>query len=193
MIVGLTGGIASGKSTVSAYFAQKGIPVFDADAVAREITQKDGPGAQAILRVFGKSFFCEDGSLNRRKLAEYVFQSPDRTKRLNEILHPMIQSELLRRANECRAEIKIIDAPLLIESGLYTVCDKIIVVVCETETRVRRAQIRDGLARREILCRISRQIDDTERGKKADFIIDNSGSREQTLRQADEIIKKLGG
>lgn len=193
MIVGLTGGIASGKSTVSAYFAQKGLPVFDADAVSRRITEKGGPGAQAIAGAFGRDFFDSNGVLDRKKLAEYVFRDPARTARLNGLLHPIIKEELLRRANECDAKIKIIDAPLLIESGLHEVCDKVIAVVCKTEIRIRRAQMRDGLAREEVLSRISRQLDDSARRQKADFIIDNSGTLEQTLHQADAIIEKLGG
>ena len=120
------------------------------------------------------------------------FATP-RTARLNGLLHPIIKEELLRRANECDAKIKIIDAPLLIESGLHEVCDKVIAVVCETEIRIRRAQMRDGLAREEVLSRISRQLDDSARRQKADFIIDNSGTLEQTLHQADAIIEKLGG
>lgn len=193
MIVGLTGGIASGKSTVSAYFAQKGLPVFDADEISRQITQKGGPGAQAIAQGFGRDFFDFDGVLNRKKLAEYVFEDPARTAKLNELLHPVILKELFCRMHKISAPVKIIDAPLLIESGLDKVCDKVIAVVCETELRIRRAQARDGLSREEILARISRQTNDSVRRQKADFIIDNSGTLAQTLRQADAIIQKLGG
>lgn len=193
MIVGLTGGIASGKSTVSAYFIKRGVPVLDADALAKELTQPGAPGTAAIAKAFGADFLEENGRLNRRKLAEHVFKSPERTAALNALLHPLIQEELLRRAEENTAPIKIIDAPLLLESGLDAVCDKIIVVVCDLETRLRRAQARDGLSREEVLLRISRQASDRQRQARADFVIDNSGLMENTLRQAEAILQKLGG
>ena len=193
MIVGLTGGIASGKSTVSAYLAQKGLPVFDADEISRRVTQKGGPGAQAIAQAFGGDFFAAAGVLDRKKLAGYVFADSARTEKLNGLLHPIIKAELLCRMEESPAPIKILDAPLLMESGLDQLCDKVIAVVCETETRIRRAQARDGLSRREILERISRQTDDSTRRQKADFIIDNTGTLAQTLRQTDAILQKLGG
>lgn len=193
MILGLTGGIASGKSTVSAYLAEKGFPIADSDKISREITKKGGEGAKAIERAFGSEFFsC--GELDRKKLAEYCFADVRHTKKLNSLLHPIILSQMLdftKTAFNAGHGTVIWDVPLLFETGFESYCDKCAVVICDTETQIRRASKRSDISRQDLLNRISLQMTDSERIKKADFIIDNSGSLTETFLQTDKMLEEL--
>ncbi len=191
MILGLTGGIASGKSTVSRYFASKGISIVDADAISRDITKKGQKGAEAIREVFGEEFFvC--GELDRKKLASFCFGSPENTEKLNALLHPIIIDEIETQLKlHAKEKLTVLDAPLLIESGLHKRCDKVLTVICDRETRIRRAVLRSPISENEVRDRIDRQISDSERIKYSDFIIDNGGTVENTLAQADKILKEL--
>lgn len=193
MILGLTGGIASGKSTVSKYLAEKGYPIADSDKISREITKKGGVGALAIEEVFGSDFFVS-GELDRKKLAEYCFSDSLRTEKLNSILHPIILSKMLDFTKNafCAGSPTVIwDVPLLFETGFNTYCDKCAVVICDTEMRIRRACLRSDISKQDLLNRISLQMSDEERLKKADFVIDNSGSLTDTFLQTDKILEEL--
>lgn len=193
MILGLTGGIASGKSTVSAYLAEKGFPVADSDKISREITKKGGEGAKAIEREFGSEFFPR-GELDRKKLAEYCFADGERTKKLNSLLHPIILSEMLdftKNALNSGHGTVIWDVPLLFETGFDYYCDKCAVVICDTEIRINRACKRSDISKQDLLNRISLQTDDGERIKKADFVIDNGGPLTETFLQTDKMLEEL--
>lgn len=193
MIVGLTGGIASGKSTVAEFFRQKGIPVVDADEISRAVTEPDAEGAKAIEESFGSEMFVLK-RLDRKKLAAYCFANKERTEKLNSVLHPIIIKEMLRQTEEYEkagAKTVIWDVPLLFETGLDRYCNKIIAVVCNENTRILRAQKRSDISAEEVKKRISRQMSDGERKKRADYIIDNSGSREDTFLQAQKISEEL--
>lgn len=193
MIVGLTGGIASGKSTVAEFFRQKGIPVVDADEISRAVTEPDAEGAKAIEENFGSEMFVLK-RLDRKKLAAYCFANKERTEKLNSVLHPIIIKEMLRHTEgyeKAGAKTVIWDVPLLFETGLDRYCNKIIAVVCDENTRILRAQKRSDISAEEVKKRISRQMSDGERKKRADYIIDNSGSREDTFLQAQKISEEL--
>ncbi len=152
MIVGLTGGIASGKSTVAEFFRQKGIPVVDADEISRAVTEPDAEGAKAIEENFGNEMFVLK-CLDRKKLAAYCFANKERTEKLNSVLHPIIIKEMLRQTEEYEkagAKTVIWDVPLLFETGLDRYCNKIIAVVCNENTRILRAQKRSDISAEEV-------------------------------------------
>lgn len=193
MIVGLTGGIASGKSTVAEFFRQKGIPVVDADEISRAVTEPDAEGAKAIEENFGSEMFVLK-CLDRKKLAAYCFENRERTEKLNSVLHPIIIKEMLRQTEEYEkagAKTVIWDVPLLFEAGLDRYCNKIIAVVCNENTRILRAQKRSDISAEEVKKRISRQMSDGERRKRADYIIDNGKSKEETFLQAEKISEEF--
>lgn len=193
MIVGLTGGIASGKSTVAEFFRQKGIPVVDADEISRAVTEPDAEGAKAIEENFGSEMFVLK-RLDRKKLAAYCFANKERTEKLNSVLHPIIIKEMLRQTEEYEkagAKTVIWDVPLLFEAGLDRYCNKIIAVVCNENTRILRAQKRSDISAEEVKKRISRQMSDGERRKRADYIIDNGKSKEKTFLQAEKISEEF--
>lgn len=193
MIVGLTGGIASGKSTVAEFFRQKGIPVVDADEISRAVTEPDAEGAKAIEENFGNEMFVLK-CLDRKKLAAYCFANKERTEKLNSVLHPIIIKEMLRQTEEYEkagAKTVIWDVPLLFEAGLDRYCNKIIAVVCNENTRILRAQKRSDISAEEVKKRISRQMSDGERRKRADYIIDNGKSKEETFLQAEKISEEF--
>lgn len=193
MIVGLTGGIASGKSTVAEFFRQKGIPVVDADEISRAVTEPDAEGAKAIEENFGNEMFVSK-CLDRKKLAAYCFADKKRTEKLNSVLHPIIIKEMLRQTEEYEkagAKTVIWDVPLLFETGLDRYCSKIIAVVCNENTRILRAQKRSDISAEEVKKRISRQMSDGERRKRADYIIDNGKSKEETFLQAEKISEEF--
>ena len=194
MILGLTGGIAAGKSTVSAMLREAGCPIVDADEISRGITKKGAPGYEAVRRAFGPSFFA-GGSLNRKKLAASAFRSPERTKKLNDVLHPLILAEMRRQIEKHQAagaNVIVLDVPLLVESGLVPWCDRVAVVSCETETRIQRAMARNHETREAVEARILRQTSDKEREAIADYIIRNDGSEQETARQVRAMLTSLG-
>lgn len=190
MIIGLTGGIASGKSTVSCVFEQNGCEIIDADDISRKLTQKGQPGALAIEREFGKEFFvC--GELDRRKLAEHVFSSKENTQKLNSILHPLIREKILNKIKSSTKDIIILDVPLLFESGLDKICDKTICVVCGEENQILRAKQRSNYSSSDIKNRMNNQLSDEIRCEKSDYIIDSSAQKEKTADYALKILTEL--
>jgi len=194
-VVGLTGGIGSGKSTVTEYLISKGFPVLDADKIAREIVL---PGSEMLIRltaVFGKEILTDDGSLNRKKLGEIVFSDAEKKKTLDGLMHTRILELIHERILEIRETGKhttiFIDAPLLFETGLDESADEIWVIDADDEIRIRRIMERDGLKREEILKRIRSQMSREERIMRADVVLDNAGEPEALYRQIDELLKKL--
>ncbi len=187
LLVGLTGSIATGKSTVSAMFAHQGARVIDADLLAREVVMPGQPAYAGILEEFGSHLVLEDGSLDRKALGAIVFADPARRKRLEEITHPAVgarQQRILSVLDEEGFEgIVLWDAALLFETGGVSKMDKVVVVVADPETERRRLMARDGLSEAEARARIASQMPIGEKAKRADHVIDNSGTREETERQ----------
>lgn len=188
-MIGLTGGIASGKSTVTSRLRARGAFVVDADEISREVLTLPGV-PEAIREAFGDGVFDEDGSINRIELAARVFSSEARTRVLNSITHPAIASRILELASEAEQDgsypLVFVDAALLIESGFYTHCSGVWLVTADTNTRIRRIMLRDGLTYDEARLRIERQMSDSEKLRCASVVIDNDGSPEELYAKVDE-------
>src|SRR5262245_3542349 len=193
--VGLTGGIASGKSTVSAMFEDLGCHVLDSDSVTRELFEPGTAVNAAVARQFGPRVVGEDGRINRKVLGEMVFNNPELRQTLNSLVHPAIklrQSEFLDRigASDPHA-IGIIEAALMVEVGTYADYDKLIVVTCPPAVQRERLRARSGLTAAQIESRIASQMPMEEKTKVADFVIDNSGDIEDTRRQVMKVYEEL--
>lgn len=193
MIIGLTGGIASGKSTVSKWFIDHHITVIDSDKIAREVVEKGEPALDDIMRVFGKRILHQDGTLNRGVLGEIVFQSSEKKRQLDHIMQPRILSKIKQQISMHSDEkVIVLDLPLLFEMGYDYLVDDIIVVAVDFETQVHRLQKRNHLTEEQAIQRIKSQLPLVEKIKRADFVVDNNGSREKTYQQVEKIIKRLG-
>lgn len=208
-IIGLTGGIGSGKSTISDYLTQRGFHVLDADKIAREIVM---PGSEALIElisVFGEEILLSDGSLDRKKLGAIIFSDAEKKKMLDDIMHTRILEIIHQKVVEFRETIAqvgrgnvgtarlardrtiFIDAALLFETGLDKFVSEIWVVDVEKEIRIKRVIDRDGLSRGEILKRIENQMNQEQKNSRADEILDNSGSKEALYQQIDDLINRL--
>ncbi len=195
LLVGLTGGIATGKSTVSAMFAHLGARVIDADLLAREVVMPGQPAHAEIVAEFGPEVLQADGYLDRKRLGAIVFADPARRKRLEAITHPAIrrrQERILSILEEEAFEgIVLWDAALLVEGGGHKAMDRVVVVVTDPETQLARLMARDGIAEADALARIRSQMPVAEKAKVADHVIDNSGSRADTERRVREVYQAL--
>jgi len=195
LIVGLTGGVASGKTAASQALKEEGAYIIDADQIARELVQPHQPAWNELIRAFGKEILQEDGSLHRKKLADKVFADPKQRKRLNQILHPRIKEEMDRRTKEIGQKdpeaIVVIDAPLLVELGDHHEMDKLIVVTSTQTQQIERLKDRDGISPEEALRILSSQMPLGEKIKLADFVIGNEGSLGETKKRAREVFKEL--
>jgi dephospho-CoA kinase len=195
LIVGLTGGVASGKTAASKVLKEEGAYIIDADQIARELVQPHKPAWNELIRAFGKEILQEDGSIHRKKLADKVFADPKQRKRLNQILHPRIKEEMDRRAKEIGQKdpeaIVVIDAPLLVELGNHQEMDKLIVVTSTQTQQIERLKDRDGISPKEALRILFSQMPLGEKVKLADFVIGNEGSLEETKKRAREVFKEL--
>lgn len=191
MRIGLTGGIAAGKSMVSGLLAELGAWILDADAISREVVEPGTEGLKAVAAEFGEKVIMPDGTLDRKALGAEVFGDPQKLERLNGILHPIIKAEMLKRAAEIEEQhpkdIVIFDVPLLIESGWQDVADEVWLVSAPIEQRIRRIAMRDGLDEKQAMERISAQMTDEQKAKYADVIINNGGS----IQELEERVTKL--
>lgn len=193
-IIGLTGGIASGKSLVSGFFKELGIPVIDADIVAREVVRPGKKPWLRIKKIFGPDLFKKDGTLDREKMAKIVFSHPEKRKELEAITHPEIVKEMIRQIRALKKKGKnlvVIDVPLLFESDLFRMTSKNILVKVDEERQVARLKQRDTLNDREAHQRIFAQMSMVEKEKLADYVIDNSGTREETKRLFLDVFSKI--
>lgn len=193
LLVGLTGGIATGKSTVSEMLRALGCIVIDADQLAREVVAPGEPALTAVAHEFG-DVLTPDGGLDRKKLAAIVFAEPARRRRLEAILHPAIRERFLARLAALQAEgfdgIVIWDAPVMIESGGHTQMDRLIVVITDATTQRARLVARDGDAA-DGERRIANQMPLAEKAALADYVIDNSGDRAATQARTREVHRAL--
>ncbi|AQQ52824.1 dephospho-CoA kinase [Planococcus lenghuensis] len=193
MIIGLTGSIASGKSTVAAMLKEKGYALVDADAVARQVVEPGTETLARISRAFGEDVLQADKTLNREKLGALIFNDPNSRKKLNDIIHPAIRQEMLRQREEWLAngaQTVIMDIPLLFESKLEHFADKILVVSVSEENQLARLMQRNGLTAQDARARISSQLPVSEKEKRADAVIYNNGSIAETERQLEWILEK---
>ena len=195
LIVGLTGGVASGKTAISQVLKGEGAYIIDADQIARELVQPHKPAWSELIRAFGKEILQEDGSIHRKKLADKVFADPKKRRLLNQILHPRIKEEMDRRTKEIGQKdpeaIVVIDAPLIVELGNQRDMDKLIVVASTQTQQIERLTERDGIRPEEALRILSSQMPVEEKVKLADYVIRNEGSMEEAKKRGKEVFKEL--
>lgn len=193
--VGLTGGLASGKTSVGRAFEDLGCLVIRNDELGHEVLKPGGEAYQGVLQEFGSGILNADGTIDRRKLARIVFHDPARLDKLNALVHPPVRARTRKLLDEYeRAHpdgIAIVEAAILIETGSYRDYAKLIVAVCSLEQQIERAMARDGATREEVLERLSRQMPLEEKMKYADFVIDTSGPKEATLAQVRRVYESL--
>jgi len=194
LVIGLTGGIASGKSTVSALLVEQGAALVDADQVARDVVAPGSPGLQAVVEAFGSTVRLPTGGLDRKALGAIVFATPAQLKRLEAILHPLIRAQISTQIAAFRAAtypLILLDAALLVEMGLHQHCDRVVVVYCGPELQVARVVARDGLDVAHAEQRLAAQTDDLTRLAVADYAIDNQGSLQELEADVDTLWKRL--
>jgi dephospho-CoA kinase len=192
--IGLTGGIASGKSTVSRVLRKKGFSVVDADELARQVVEPGQSGLAQVVSAFGTDLLDPDGRLDRRKLGKLVFGRPEQLRKLEALLHPLIQSETmkLRQQAESRGEaFAFYDVPLLFEKNMQTDFDAIIVVSSSPELQIQRMKSRDGLTDQEVRERLGSQISLSEKEGKATWVIRNEGSLSELESQVSQLISQI--
>lgn len=188
-IVGLTGGISSGKSTVSSYLKQLNIPVIDADEVARKVVEPNSQGAIEIRKAFGSDVFEEDGSLNRQKLGALIFSNTENRQKLDDLLQPLIKIMILEEIEEYRQKgenMIVLDLPLLFEKNYEKLCEEIIVVYVPKELQLERLMKRNQYTKQEALSRIDSQLSIEEKRKRATVLFDNQGTIQQLYYQVEQ-------
>jgi dephospho-CoA kinase len=195
ILVGLTGGIATGKSTVAGLFKRCGATVIDADALAREVVQPGKPAWREIVRTFGKAVLNPDRTLNRQALGTIVFRHPAKLRHLEHIIHPRVAREQARLTRQAACidphAIVIYDVPLLFEAGIDTRVDKTIVVTADRETQIARLKKRNDLSRAEALRRIKSQMPLTEKRRRADYTLDGTLPLLQLKHQVQLLYQSL--
>ena len=193
--VGLTGGIATGKSTVGLMFVELGCHLIDSDHITRQLFQPGQPVYEAVVQAFGERILSPDRTIDRKILGEIVFNDPGERTKLNGLVHPFVVQRHQDWLKEMEASdpggVSIVDAALTIEAGTYKNYDKIVVVTCTPEIQKQRLRERTGLSDEQIEARIRSQMPLEEKVKYADFVIDNSGSREATRKQVRQVHDSL--
>lgn len=195
MNIGLTGGIATGKSTVSRMLVERGARLIDADLIAREVMEPGHPVLASVVNHFGQDILLPDGTLNRKKLGERIFVHPEERELLNSMTHPAIRTEIVSRLRRFEAEepqrLVVADVPLLYESGQADIYERIMVVYVSQDLQLRRLMERDGLSAQAAQHRLSSQMDIEEKRERADIVIDNSRGLDYTKSQVDEFWRSL--
>lgn len=193
--VGLTGGIASGKSTVSRIFAGFGAKVLDADEVAREVLLPGQPAWTRLRQAFGQEFFRPDGTVKRKQLRKLVFADAEKRSQLNAIVHPEVMKEISRRSESWlssdQAGVLLVDVPLLLEVGVANRFDKVVVVYVSESIQIQRLLQRDGISEEEAQQALDVQMALSQKVEQADYLIDNSGSLAETRIQVEKVWEEL--
>ncbi len=188
--VGLTGGIASGKSTVADLFAGLGVPIIDTDLIAREVVAPGTPGLQVVLRAFGADLLLADGSLDRRRLRDLAFATSDRRRELEALLHPLIRARMEDLSATAGGPYQLLVIPLLLESGLETRVDRVLVVDCSESVQRARLTVRDGESAAGADRLLAAQLDRRSRLGRADDILLNDGTRDDLQRGVRDLHAK---
>ncbi|HLI30788.1 MAG TPA: dephospho-CoA kinase [Terriglobia bacterium] len=192
---GLTGGIATGKSMAAGFFAALGARVIDADQVAHEVLLPSGAAFQAVVESFGREILDETGAIDRRKLGAIAFTDPQNVAQLNAITHPHILAQINRIASEFQQQdssaVILVEAALIFEAGIEAIFRKIIVTWCRPEQQLERLILKSGLLREQAERRIAAQMPAEEKRRRADFVIDCSGTLEETRAQVGAIYPQL--
>lgn len=193
-VFGLTGGLASGKSSVAKLIAAAGVPVIDADLLAREVVAKGSEGLAEVVKAFGDAVLLPDGTMDRAKVAEIVFADPDKRRRLNGIVHPriaMLSAQRVADLEAAGAKLACYEAALLVENGLADAFRPLVVVALPQEIQVARARTRDASTEDQARARIVAQLPLEKKVAAADFVIDNGGDLESTARQVTEVLAAI--
>ncbi|ARI76832.1 dephospho-CoA kinase [Halobacillus mangrovi] len=191
LVIGLTGSIASGKSTVSNLFTELNIPVVDADQISREVVEPGEPAYEQIVDTFGESILQDDKTLDRKQLGKVVFSDEEKRKQLNSIVHPQVRKEMLNKRDHYISEhypAVVLDIPLLFESKLTHYVDRVVVVYVSEETQLERLMERDRSSREDAEQRIKAQIPVQQKAEMADAVIDNNGTIEESFQQLKDIL-----
>jgi dephospho-CoA kinase len=193
LVIGLTGGLASGKTTVAKIFEQLGAKVVDADLIARDILKKGTKVFRKIVEAFGDGIIGKEGEVDRKKLADIIFHDEEARKRLNAITHPPIRRRIVEEIARLKrsANVIILDVPLLIEAGFTDLVDVVIVVNAREEQQVKRLMSRNRMTKEEALLRIRTQLSMSTKLNFADYVIDNNGSLDKTKENVKMVWKKL--
>ncbi len=194
LVVGLTGGIASGKTSVSRCFERLGVPVIDADVVARDVVAPGESGLNAIVKEFGPDVLDKQGRLDRRRLRELVFKDPDRRRNLESILHPEIRSCMLERLRGLNHDYAVLAIPLLLETGQADLVDRVLVVDAPEAVQIERTHRRDGVSEADVRDIMAAQATRTDRLARADDVIENNGTLGELFNrvsQLDEFYRSI--
>lgn len=193
-VVGLTGGIASGKSTVAGMFEDRKVPVIDADVIAREIVEPGEPALEDIEEAFGAEVIRQEGSLDREALGNIVFGDDQARATLDAITHPRVAQRMAERARALREQGHrwvIYDAALIVENDIHEWLDALIVVSADRATQIERLIRRDGLSREDAIARIDSQLPLEQKVAVADYVIDNNGTLEDTIEQVERVYERI--
>lgn len=194
LVIGLTGGIASGKSTISSILKAVGWPVIDADLIARQIVMPGSKGLEQIVNRFGPQMLNSDGTLDRKKLGKTVFDDPKKLSDLDKIEHPLIQEAIDSQLDEFKKQhlpVVVLDVPLLFETGMDEECDLTVLAVVDQATQLKRLMKRDQISKMDAVKKISSQMSLKEKMQRADVIIDNNGTLEQTRSKVAELVDRV--
>ncbi len=193
--VGLTGGLASGKSFVGRTLADLGCLLIQADEIGRQVQAPGGAAYDGIVKEFGREILNADGTIDRRRLAAEVFGKPERLEKLNALVHPPVRAEVRRQIDAYALRepdgITVTEAAILVETGSFRDYARLIVAVCSQQQQIERAMARDHLTREEVMERLRRQMPLEEKVKHAHYVIDTSGSKEHTLAQTRIVYDSL--
>ena len=193
-VIGLTGGIGSGKSTVAGFLAELGAVVIDTDKVGHEVFKPDTPGWRQVVAAFGQEIIENDGEIDRKKLGEIVFADSEALARLNSIVHPLIRETVKARLEEYRHKgvgVVVLEAPLLVEAGWTSLVDEVWVTVAPESTVLKRLEKKLGLSEQQSLARIRSQLSSEERIKRADAVINTDCSLDEVKARARELWERL--
>ena len=194
-IIGLTGGIGSGKSTVSSYLEKKGCKILDCDMISRKMTEKGSPALEKIRKQFGSEYFLSDGTLDRKALGDFVFNNRSQL----DVLQKIITEKVIEHINNTISYLKdyqfegiiVIDAPLLFECGMENIADENWLVTASIDTRLERVSKRDGLSKEQILLRINNQMSEEEKEKLSNCVLDNSTDLDELFNQIDMNLERI--
>jgi dephospho-CoA kinase len=193
--VGLTGGLASGKSFVGHQLAALGCLLIEADELGHQVLEPGGEAYAPVVAEFGREILTPDGAIDRRKLASIVFHQPERLEKLNSLVHPPVRARTRQLIDEFAQRepngIAVIEAAILVETGSWRSYDRLIVAVCSEEQQIERAMARDRLTREAVLDRLSRQMPLADKVKYADYVIDTSGTKQRTIEQTRNVYASL--
>jgi dephospho-CoA kinase len=193
-VFGLTGGFASGKSAVTGHWARRGLPIIDADRLSRDVVEPGTPGLSAVVNEFGSEVLASDGRLDRSRLGALVFSDPERRKRLEALLHPLIQQKMQADADALARQgepLACYVAPVLLEAGSGSRFKPLVVVTADEAQQIARGVARDGLDEAAVRARLRAQMPLAEKAAAADYVIDNSGTLEASEQQADAVLSSI--